>query len=165
MTGDDGFTLTETLTALVVVSLALACIVTATAQITRVNRRIADGHRQSAETAMTVARVTAMLHEHEPIGAADMSGNADGFECLKGHCRFRAKPLRVGYLSGGKTSDDWPPLHWQQAAREPRLEGILLGDGHGRTLAVIDLMSDEPKDCVFDMISRVCRTPAAKAAS
>jgi len=165
MRHDDGFTLTETLTALVVVSLSLACIIAATMEVTRVNRRIVDTHRQSAVTGETIARVTAILHDHEPVMAEDLSGDVDGFECLTGNCRFHAKPLRVTYLSGGKTSDYWPPLHWQQTHEDPRLDGVILGDARGRTLAVIDLVADEPKDCIFDMISRICRAPVAKAAS
>ena len=165
MRHDDGFTLTETLTALVVVSLSLACIVTATIEVTHINQRIIAAHKASAMTRETVGRVRAMLEARQPIMARDLSGNVDGFECLTGNCRFRAKPMRVAYLSGGKTSNYWPPLHWQQAETEPRLEGVVLDDTDGRTLAVIDLMADEPKDCAFDMISRVCRPPAAKAAS
>ncbi len=165
MRHDAGFTLTETLTALVVVSLSLACIVVATTQVTKINRRIADAHTKSVTTNETVARVTAMLRDHEPVMAEDLSGNVDGFECLTGNCRFRAKPMRVSYLSGGKTSAYWPPLHWQQTHMDPRLDGVILDDAAGRTVAVIDLVADEPKDCVFDMISRVCRTPEAKASS
>jgi prepilin-type N-terminal cleavage/methylation domain-containing protein len=165
MTRDDGFTLTETLTALVVVSLSLACIIAATQQVTQINRRIVTTHRQSVATTETVARVAALLRDHEPVMAKDLSGNSDGFECLIGSCRFRAKPLRLSYVSRGQTSPYWPPLHWQQAAEEPRLEEVVLDDAAGRTLAVINLVADEPKDCVFDMISRICRTTAAKAAS
>jgi prepilin-type N-terminal cleavage/methylation domain-containing protein len=162
---DDGFTLIETLTALLVVSLSLACIVAATTEVTHINRRIADSHKQAVAANETVARVSAMLRAQEPVMAEDLSGNADGFECLTGNCRFRAKPLRVTYVSGGKTSEYWPPLHWQQSAADPRLEGVILNDKAGRTLAVIDLAADEPKDCIFDMISRTCRALAAKAAS
>ncbi len=165
MRHDDGFTLTETLTALVVVSLSLACIVAATTEVTQVNRRIIESHKSSVATAETVARVTAMLQDNQPIMAKDLSGNVDGFECLTGNCRFYAKPMHVAYLSAGKTSAYWPPLHWQQAQVEPRLEGVVLNDASGRTLATISLEADEPKDCVFDMISRVCRMPAAKAVS
>jgi hypothetical protein len=165
MRHDDGFTLTETLTALVVVSLSLACIIAATMAVTQINRRIVDSHKQSVTANETAVRVTAMLHDHEPVMAEDLSGNVDGFECLTGNCRFNAKPLHVTYVSGGKTSAYWPPLHWQQTHEDPRLEGVILGDARGRTLAVIDLVADEPKDCIFDMISRVCRAPAAKAAS
>ncbi len=165
MKHDDGFTLTETLTALVVVSLALACIVTATTEVTHINRRIVQTHQAAVNTNDTVAQVTTMLQARQPIMAKDLSGNVDGFECLVGNCRFRARPLRVAYLSGGKTSDYWPPLHWQHAEIEPRLEGVVLSDASGRTLATISLMTDEPKDCVFDMISRTCRTPTVKATS
>jgi len=165
MKHDDGFTLTETLTALVVVSLSLACIVAATTQVTRINRRIADSHKQTVITNDTVARVATMLHAQEPVMAKDLSGNVDGFECLTGNCRFRARPMRVAYLSEGTTLDYWPPLHWQQAQVEPRLEGVILNDSNGKTLAVIPLMADEPKDCIFDMISRVCRTPEGKPAA
>ncbi len=165
MRHDDGFTLTETLIALIVVSLSLACIVAAMTEVTRVNRRIVDTHKMSGATSETVARVTGLLQARQPIMAKDLSGNIDGFECLTGNCQFRATPMRVAYLSEGKTSNYWPPLHWQQAKDEPRLEGVVLNDQSGRTLAVIDLMADEPKGCVFDMISRVCRTSALKAVS
>ena len=165
MRHDDGFTLTETLTALVVVSLSLACIIAATTEVTHINRRTVDTHKQSMATNETVARVTEMLRDHEPILAEDLSGNVDGFECLTGNCRFRAKPLRVAYLTGGRTSAYWPPLHWQQTHENPRLDGVILDDAGGRTVAVINLVADEPKDCVFDMISRVCRTSTAKATS
>ncbi len=165
MRQDEGFTLTETLTALVVVSLALACLVTATTEVTHINRRIVQTHQVAVATNDTVARVTSMLQAHQPIMPNDLSGNVDGFECLTGGYSFRAKPLRVAYLSGGKTSRYWPPLHWQQAEIEPRLEGVVLSDPSGRTLATISLMTDEPRDCVFDTISRKCRTPAMKATS
>ncbi len=165
MRQDDGFSLTETLTALVVVSLSLACIVAATTQVTHIDRRITETHRQSIATNETVARVAAMLRDHEPVMSADLSGNTDGFECLTGNCRFRAKPMHVAYVSDGRTLDYWPPLHWQQASETPRLDSVILNDPNGRTLAVIDLVADEPKDCIFDMISRTCRAPTARAAS
>ena len=57
MRHDDGFTLTETLTALVVVSLSLACIVAATTEVTQVNRRIIASHKSSVATAETLSLI------------------------------------------------------------------------------------------------------------
>ena len=157
---DQGFTLTETLMALLVVSLALTSIVVATNLVTRQNRK--------AATALAVVKsADGILRQMEgalsPFGpfTDNLSGDVHklSYECRQPvRCNFALPPGRwtLRYLSAGRTLTSWPGLA-DKTGTKPRLEALVLQDGNGDTAGIVRLEAEQATVCQFDMISRSCR--------
>ncbi len=177
MTREDGFTLTETLIALLVISLSLAGLIAIASLVAHFERGEWMRTRQDKQLTETEAQIAAILHAREPVRGKALTGEAQGFTyaCVPASqdspvCRFslgasHIPNLHLKYVSQGNMRSDWPPPPEPTDIEAPRLEALILQDGGNRTVGVIRLDADQSQDCQFDMISRICREDAGALTS
>jgi len=169
---ESGFTLTEALVGLMVISLSLAGLLQATKIVSHLNHAVLAQKQSSKLAASFQADLAARLTPLQPILASDLIGTSHElhFACAsseKGtgthNCWTKAPFGSLAYVSDGKVYSAWPPLKTappsELATGEPtRLEAVLWHDGSGKNIGIVKLAVEQDKDCQFDMISRSCRT-------
>ena len=168
---DDGFTLTEALVALLIISLSLAGVLETARFVARLNGHVVS-ERKSA-IALTEARndLATRLGVVQPIAGDDLAGEVRHmqFRCPEGlpgtrDCSASAPAdITFAYVSDQHAYTQWPPAPVTPDALPPRLEAVLLRDASGKNLAVVPLPVEHTRTCAFDMISRTCRVPASNS--
>lgn len=163
---DDGFTLVEALMALLIVSLSLAGVFEASRFVSHMDRRVLNARQTAQKDAAFQADLTTKLTPLQPIEGDDLSGDAHKmrFACDPGtksqNCAIDAgEDRQFAYVGSGATVAQWPPVAIENAI-PPRLEAVLVRDGHGNNITVIKLPVEHNRNCQFDMISRTCRVQA-----
>ncbi|CAL4869739.1 hypothetical protein MMA231_04031 (plasmid) [Asticcacaulis sp. MM231] len=160
---DSGFTLTEALIALLVISLALAGALQASRIVAKFNSRVVTQAKRDKDLISFQAQAAKRLLPLQPITDDKLKGDARqmAFPCDPTAptplCTLSAPTGTFVYLSGGSAHAVWPYGQPSSSTPSARLEAVALRDQQGKTLAVIKLPVEHAGDCQFDMISRNCR--------
>ncbi len=168
MTGrraNHGFTLAETLIALWVVSLAMACVLAGFALLSRFEHNVENQTigRRAAETDLAV--VTQAVATGEALSVKAFTGDAHHLEyaCGKAMDSRNSPELctlkwpdnwRASYVSEAGIFQAWPTS--EEKIPQP-LEALILQDQAGETLGVVRIQAEQARNCQFDTISRTCR--------
>ncbi|WP_140986905.1 prepilin-type N-terminal cleavage/methylation domain-containing protein [Asticcacaulis tiandongensis] len=164
---DQGFTLTETLIALLLISLSLAGVLQVARLVARGQDRVTvirDLGREQRNAETDLRRQIAPL---EPLRVAHLSGDGQGFsyDCQEeAPCRVVTPTgYRLAYVIAGQEYARWSydSLTEEEASEvvNERLAGLILYDETGTVATTVELRIDHPADCQFDMITRQCRWP------
>jgi type II secretory pathway pseudopilin PulG len=162
---DQGFTLAETLIALWVVSMALACVLAGFALLSRFDRSIQGqtAVRRTADAAVTSMRQA--VATGEALSVKSFSGDARRLQYACGPggelssprlCTLKApKGWSLSYVSEAGIYKAWP--NSTDDASPQLLEALILQDERGTTRGVVRIRVEQAPDCQFDTISRTCR--------
>lgn len=155
---DDGFTLTETLMALLVVSLALAGILTATSMVARSNANSARHLADDREIDGLVKKLRLLVPDNAPANHVVGNVSSVAVDCGASRCRFSLPDGRysLAYVGQGLVHKSWPSATMADG-NEARLEALILQDEDKKTVGVVKLSVEQSISCQFDMISRTCR--------
>lgn len=160
---DEGFSLIEAVTALIVISLALGSVFQLARMTTRAQMRAAAVVATGAEDRQVVRSVEADIRGMEPLMKATLQASPEGLKCAAATapCEITAPDgYRFQYVVDGALVTKWPDgVHTarEEGAPEGRLTALVLLDKAGRTAGLIELPVDHAADCRFDLISRSCR--------
>ena len=164
---EDGFTLTEVLVSLIIISLSMAAIWQGAGMVTQLNKRVSTQQHGLTTMDAFTDKMARSLIPLQPIEGADLRGDATRmvFGCQRDDdaygCALAAPEGKFFYISDGKTYTTWPPEVDVAGNRPARLSAVLLRSSQGKSLAVLKLPVEHVGDCQFDMISRTCRDDAA----
>jgi len=153
---DEGFTLTEMLVALLVISLSLAGLFQIGRITGRYQQAIVLEQKTQIKRHQFQAKLWQALHPLEPI-TDEVTGSVLTLS-LDGQI-FKASDIAASfsYISDGQSYDHWP-IEVQDGQITPRLEAISLLNQHGEPIGILHFKIDHAKDCQFDMLTRQCRT-------
>ncbi|MDR3509243.1 MAG: type II secretion system protein [Caulobacteraceae bacterium] len=184
----DGYTLAETLAALVMIGLAMGGL-TAGVRVIGLNQA-ATGRNlvQGQDLRVADQALSRLFQDQGPFLSSDSAGLRGAttelsFPCGASVCgakiladgagsvlRFngrasgqglhlpRAQSARFAYVGTAGLSDRWPP----RGAGQDTLRGVMVLADNGRgesPVADARLWRDQPVACAFDPISQVCRAP------
>lgn len=179
--GEAGYTLSEMLAALFIVSLAMGGALQAGFLLERQQRSTVSQTRTLDGARNTAARFEALLNAYEPTAnGAVFEGEPQrfSFPCVGQTCSAQLAPSgdalrlegphptvlplsgvhrpRFAYLGGGVESDRWPVA---SSHPKPLQAVLLLDEGHEDEDAVLTarIWREEPRGCRFDVIARACR--------
>ena len=182
--GEDGYTLTEMLAALLIIGLTTAGLMEGGYAISRLQTTSARRVQAFTSTRLAQTRFAGLLEDRGPFrssGAFEGGGDAFSFPCAGGACGASLKAsgdettlqlripasfllplghsqaLRFAYIGSGPLEDAWPPSHGEPQ----RLRTILLlagGVGHEHAVASAPVWRQEEAGCRFDAIVKDCRT-------
>lgn len=169
---DSGFTLTEMLVALVVISLSMAGLLQAVKMVSRTEHRLVVARQQARQIRDFSHIMATQLLARQPIigDIVDADATSIYYACdakvrIGGRdCHLSVPEGKLSYVSSGHAYDAWP-LQTTTQDYVPHLEAVIWQASSGKTLAVIKLSVEQASDCQFDMITRVCRTEVADQAS
>ena len=186
---EGGYTLAETLAALVIIGLSTTGLMAGVHSLGRLETHAAADTRGSGLEARLDRSLKAMLADVGARGERDFVGDAQGFSfaCGSARCgmslqslngeteiRFQTarqisnvavsgregQRLELTYLTPTRTLPSFPDPSPPSTGPEP-LTGVQISfGGQGPLLAHARVWADEPRDCVFDAILRGCRSSA-----
>lgn len=176
---DDGYTLAETLAALVVFSLAIGGLIQGLSAVNRIQRNDAAVLAQSRAQARAQAALASLFEHRGPYRSTDRTGLVGDavslrFPCEGATCgavladgrltvgdedgrRIVRLPmsgdLRFVYYGEGKPLDRWPP-----AGKEALLSsvGLMAGSGPHAVLASARVWESAGGGCAFGPVLRDC---------
>lgn len=166
---DSGFTLTEALIALLVISLALAGALQASRIVATFNKHVLAQAKADKDMIAFQAEASKRLLPLQPITENKFKGDARlmTFPCNPTAptplCTLSAPTGTFVYVSGGSVHATWPDGTPSLSIPSSRLEALALHDQQGKTLAIIKFPVEHAGDCQFDMISRTCREASHQA--
>ncbi|MFN3806529.1 type II secretion system protein [Asticcacaulis sp.] len=164
---EEGFTLTEAVIALLVISLSLATVLQLTRLSTADQKRAVGQVVQAKAHREVLGKIEGDIRAIEPLNSDQFSAMPQGLKCLS----TAAKPCEVlppggyqfRYVVAGHETSRWPlTLNADNTAgyaTQDRLNALIVLDKQGKVVGAIELKVDQPADCQFDMISRACRRP------
>jgi len=185
--GDAGYTLAETLAALLIIGLAMGLLFQGVQGLGKLQARAVTSARETRSLAAAERALEDLLTENVRIGA-DLTGDASGlsFACGSSTCSanleaaggkttlriVRGKAAQSHAIGGGEPVklvyegedgryDNWPPPDRQTALRGVSVVGAAGGE---RPLIVARPWIEQPTHCEFDMIARACRPPTRSPA-
>ncbi|MFP1132804.1 type II secretion system protein [Asticcacaulis sp. W401b] len=164
---DDGFTLTEAVIALLVISLSLAGVLQLARLSARDQKRTVEQVVEAKAHRDGLQRLQMELNAVEPLYADQFSATPQGLGCLPvapKPCAIKPpKGYQFRYVVAGQETPQWPLSATSDEtvgyATKERLNALIVLDKEGRVAGAIELKVDHPPDCQFDMISRACRRP------
>ena len=184
---NDGYTLAETLAALMILGLSIGAVMTGVRTIGRFERATADDHAQSGAMARLDRNLAELLDHRGPYlsnGTGGLVGDQLGFRlpCAPNSCSAQVETqprhtflkiqdgsltltvrapdaLRFEYETAHRKFDHWPDGSAStDTSRAEPLKGVRLVAGvDGRPVAWAPVRKDQQSDCAFDAISRSCR--------
>ncbi len=166
---EDGFTLTEALVGLLIISLSLGGLLQAGRVVGHADKAALAQKRIIKSEVMFERELAEALRPIQPITATDLKGdghfihyacdkNQKGQGALK--CSLNPPLGSLAYVSSGKVYSSWPPAGVLTADKATRLEAVLWHDDAGKNIGVLALPVEQGADCQFEMISRACRQSA-----
>lgn len=164
---DDGFTLTEAVIALLVISLSLAGVLQLARLSAKDQKRTVEQVVEAKAQREGLQRLETELSAVEPLYADQFTATPQGLSCLPvapKPCAIKPpKGYQLRYVVAGQETPQWPlPATSDETvgyATKERLNALIVLDKEGRVVGAIELKVDHPADCQFDMISRACRRP------
>ena len=184
---EGGYTLAETLAALLIIGLSTTGLMAGVHSLGRLETHAAADTRGSGLEARLDRGLKAMLGDVGAGGERDFVGDAKGFSfaCGSARCGMRLQSLNgetevrfqtarqisnvavsgregqrleLTYLTPTRTLPSFPDPSPPSTGPEP-LTGVQISFGdQGPLLAHARVWADEPRDCVFDAILRGCRS-------
>ena len=164
---DAGFTLTEMLVALLIISLSMAGLLAAVKLVSRYDQKLVAARREQRQVGAFAADLQAQLRARQPVidGVVDGDSHALSYPCDASlrtgphDCRLSAPEGELRYVSRAEALSVWPVPNLKPGETR-RLEAVVWRSASGKTLAIVKLPVEQGADCQFDMISRSCRSPS-----
>jgi prepilin-type N-terminal cleavage/methylation domain-containing protein len=161
---DAGFTLTEMLVALLIISLSMAGLLAAVKLVSRYDQRLVAARNEARDVKTFAANLETQLLTRQPIedNRIDGDGKTLGYPCdasiQRGvhDCHLSVPQGELSFISQGETLNSWP-IQNLKPGETRRLEAVIWRSAAGKTLAIVKLPVEQGADCQFDMISRTCR--------
>jgi len=171
-TPDGGFTLTEMLVALLVISLSMAGLLQTVKMVSRYEQRLVIARRSAIDVDNFAGKLQAELLAQQPLESDTIDGDSRSlaYACEAGRrtgphdCHLTAPGGSFTYISDEQTSNNWPMPDFKPGEVH-RLEAVVWQNASGKTLAIVKLPVEQGSDCQFDMISRTCRSISAPETS
>lgn len=162
---DAGFTLTEMLVALLIISLSMAGLLAAVKLVSRYDQRLITTRNEARAVKTFAENLQAQLLARQPIidNRIDGDKRTIGYSCdaniQRGvhDCRLSVPHGELAYVSQGESLNAWPVQNLK-VGETRRLEAVVWRSKAGKTLAIVKLPVEQGADCQFDMISRTCRS-------
>jgi hypothetical protein len=184
---NDGYTLAETLAALMILGLSIGAVMTGVRAIGRFERGAAEDHAQSSAMARLDRNLAGLLNHRGPFlsnGTGGLIGDRFGFRlpCAPSICsaqfesqsgrpilnihdgsfalRTRApEAITFVYETAHRKFDHWPDAAASSdfSRAEPLVGVRLVAGADQRSIAWAPVRKDQQSDCAFDAISRSCR--------
>lgn len=164
---DQGFTLTEALVALLVISLGLAGLLQTSRIVSHFNKSVLAQRQESKSMKAFQAEMQTRFDPIQPINDTKLEGDglqiryACSREATTRDCHLDAPQGRFVYASDGQALAAWPPAAIEGHHEQVHLDAVMLRSPQGKTLALVKFPVEHGPDCQFDMISRACREEAS----
>jgi type II secretory pathway pseudopilin PulG len=159
---DDGFTLTEALVGLLLISLSLGGLFQVGSLVSRQYNKTVEIQHRAQNFKRLVANLETDLRPLEPI-TNGVIGDKNTIRNDSLLIQGSKSGAQFSYLSEGQVFNHWPVERViDDLPHTPmRLEAIVITDKQGMPLGLVAFKVENAKDCVFDMITRNCRPEAA----
>ncbi|HTN41928.1 MAG TPA: prepilin-type N-terminal cleavage/methylation domain-containing protein [Asticcacaulis sp.] len=160
---DQGFTLTEALVALLVISLGLAGLLQTSRIVGHFNKSALNQRQEAKSMKAFQAEMQTRLDPIQPINDSKLEGDelqiryACTREATTRDCHLNAPQGHFVYASDGEALAAWPPAAVEGRHSQVNLDAVMLRSPQGKTLALVKFPVEHGADCQFDMISRECR--------
>ena len=156
---EAGFSLAETLMALVVISLTLGIVMQASNLVRRLQKQAQSVRAEAMLTDQETRRLSHALDQMGSVSVRTFQGGSARFQAKDSSFNYTApQGWHLTYVTDQDQADHWPEIG-VSSAPAPALRAIALKDQNQKVRATARVRVEEPQDCAYDLISRTCREP------